>query len=92
MEIKIIERHARPTNYHFEPQGTIYKVLNQPIEHYIQVSDDIDKAQWVPISSLLEELFKDLYTNTGFLQELLMVFVDKTRSREELLNHLIKRQ
>lgn len=92
MDIKIVERHARPTNYHFEPQGTIYKVLNQPIEYYIQVSNDIDKAQWVPISYLLEELFIDLYSNTGFLQELLMVYVDKTRSHEELFNHLIKRQ
>lgn len=77
----IKSRLCPPTKLDIEDFGTIYKVTTpkETVEYYIQLGTDTE-ISWHSVGFLLSEIFKQLYEEKEFIDELLMLYQDCDRS------------
>jgi hypothetical protein len=95
MEEKFKERFTIPTRYDSEPFGTIVKFIgeNDSYELWIQLSKDEKIADWKKVRYLLEETFKDLLTDSEFINACLGIYNgNENKNGFQLLSWILSRK
>ena len=86
----MIERQKAPNRLDIQPYGTIVKVFSETedIKYFIQLGTE-DTIMWRPISHMFDIMFKHLYEDPEFINELLNQFEDCDRPIKQFTDMII---
>jgi hypothetical protein len=83
---KIVTRYITPSRLDLAAYGNVVRVIgmDNQIQYFVQLSNDLTYADWKPIGYLLEEVFHDFVTNKDFLDACLALYNNPASQKESL--------